>query len=439
MGESLAEIIHLGYPIRLDGGIPTASIERRLSSLQSKVDLLSTTETTLLARVRICNSFLLTKLWHSIRLCPLPHDLQKTVNTIINPFLFLGRRNWLRHNYVVAPRHLGGLGLISTHHMSIALLGQQLARLLISTEPIGAQFCAALQDFLWTKYEAVPAHFVMQRGLPWRWMTNVMTAQTSFMHRAVYTLCKLQLSVAPDWESISVPELLALPFHNDMHGYRWPEVSQTTVNTWERNGLRVWGDMLWYNTGGLRWSERVHPCAIPASYPLVPLSPSGVRNNYVHARGHTEDSHEFGLAAGRLLPSFWADLWGALHPTVSRKLRDISRHFALHPDHATSSMNSRPHDRPFNIDTVGLPFPWRFATLAGKPVDQYTNDANPVLTLPMFASEHAALVARTLVDAYHKCAPSKRPAFLKRWITRGTYLKESDGTLVFHTMSATAA
>lgn len=645
IGESLAEIDHLGYPIRLDGGIPKNSIERRLASLQSKINILSTTKTTLLARARICNSFLLTKLWHSIRLCPLPRDLQKMVNTIVNPFLFLGRRNWLRHAYVVTSRHLGGLGVISTHHMSIALLGQQLADLLSNPSPLGCQFRAALQSFLWTEYQAIPAHFVMRRGLPWFRMCNVMTAQSSFMHRAVYTLCKLQLSVEPNWDTITVRELLALPFHNDMYGFKWPDVSQTTVNTWERTGLRVWGDMLWYNTGGLGRSERVHPCAIPASYPLVPPSASGVRNNYVHTRGHAE-SHDFGLAAGRLLPSLWADLWRDLRPTVAHKLKDITRIFALHPDHATSSMNSRPHDRPFNIDTIALPFPWQFATLAGKPVAHYTvkaarsflgptepivpdwsfdstadhwrqvwtrhietnlltseaqsdvflflhrrpwlaqkpreqrrlndysvlesaaiapreditalsssepladaidepfndayesehvfgvakcmlcsgpndsaahgfvecasiqtqvwraimptlkklvgsnnsvptdlrgivlgwpdlkmppsyrarlllwrdlaihlltrkrwlaisegltNDAFPILNLQTFSSEHAALVATAIIDAYHKCAIAARPAFLRRWIARGTFLRESNGALEFCPMTAATA
>lgn len=65
------------------------------------------------------------------------------------------------------------------------------------------------------------------------------------------------------------------------------------------------------------------------------------------------------------------------------------------------------------------------------------NDVLPIINLQSFASEHAALVASTIVTAYHKCPATKRTAFLKRWIIRGTYLKESGGTLEFHPMSAT--
>ncbi|CDR98900.1 hypothetical protein [Sporisorium scitamineum] len=372
LGESMTEIIHLGYPVRLDGGIPQASIDRRLASLKAKVNVLATTTTTLLARARICNSFLLTKLWHAIRLCPLPKFLQRDINAIINPFLFLGRRNWIRFEYVIAPRHLGGLGVISTHHMSIALLGKELAALLTGTDELSTQFRAALQQFLWSEYGAIPAHFVIRHGQPWLQMNNVLLAQKSFMHRAVYTLCQLQLSVAPDWEAISVPELLSMPFYNDMYGFTFPSVSQTTLNTWERNGLRVWGDILWYNPDVHGRSQRVHPSSFPKCWPLVPPSASGVRNNYVPTRGHPDTSEPFGRAAGFRIASFWKDMWRNIHPMVSIKLKDIGRHYPLHPDHSTSTMNLRPHDRPYVIDTVGLPFPWRFVTLAGKPAEQYT-------------------------------------------------------------------
>lgn len=372
LGESMTEIIHLGYPIRLDGGIPQTNIDRRLAGLKSKVNVLATTKTTLLARARICNSFLLAKLWHAFRLCPLPKFLQRDINAIIHPFLFLGRRNWIRFEYAIAPRHLGGLGVISTHHMTITLLGKELAALVTGTDRLATQFCAALQEFLWSEYGAVPAHFVIRHGQPWLQMNNVLLAQKSFMHRAVYTLCQLQLSVAPDWESISVPELLSLPFYNDMYGFTFPSVSQTTLNIWERNGFRVWGDILWYNPDVHGRSQRVHPSSTPRCWPLVPPSASGVQNNYVPTRGHPDTSTPFGRAAGFRIASFWKDMWNNIHHPVSIKLKDIGRHYPLHPDHSTSTMNPRPHDRPYVIDTVGLPFPWRFVTLAGRPAAQYT-------------------------------------------------------------------
>lgn len=90
IGDSQAELVHLGYPFRLDGGVPSATLEKRLSAVQAKINILATTPTTLYGRVQMCNSFLLSRLWHSICLCPLPQDFQHLVHKVINPFLFLG-------------------------------------------------------------------------------------------------------------------------------------------------------------------------------------------------------------------------------------------------------------------------------------------------------------------------------------------------------------
>lgn len=292
-------------------------------------------------------------------MCPLPHDFQRSVNTVINPYLFLGRHNWLSHEIVVAPRHVGGLGLINSNHMAVALLGQIVAGLLLSTEPTGFQFRAALQEHMWREYKAIPAHLILRRGIPWRLMNSVLIA-----------LCQLRLSVSPSWDEITVPEMLSLPFYNDMYGFQWPEVSTTIACAWEQNGLWVWGDILWYNPGE-KGKDR-HPCAIPASFPLVPPSPAGVKNNYVPSRGHPDTYPMFSEAAGPLLAPHWCGVWVKLHPTVSYKLREISKFYRRHPDHSKSAKNPRPHDVPFDIDTIGLPFPWRIATLAGKPLREYT-------------------------------------------------------------------
>ncbi|KAJ1032689.1 hypothetical protein NDA16_000711 [Ustilago loliicola] len=278
IGQNDAEIVHLGYPFRLDGGTPSATIKKRLSSIQTKVNILCATKTTLVGRARICNSFLLSKLWHSIRLCPIPSNLQRRVNAIVNPFLFLGRRNWIKHDYVVAPRHLGGLGVIDTNQMGLALLGQMVAGLLASTEPIGAQFRRALQQHLWDEYGAIPAHFMLRRGRPWLAMVSVVTAQKSFMCRVVYMLTQLRLTLEPDWNNITVPDLLSLPFHNDMYGYAWPDIHVANTQSWERNGLRVWGDYLWYNPN--KKGKIAHTNSVVAAYPLVPPSASGIKNNY---------------------------------------------------------------------------------------------------------------------------------------------------------------
>lgn len=370
LGDPDAEVIHLGYPFRLDGGIPQHAIDQRLNSVQAKVNILASTKTTLLGRARIVNSFLLSKLWHSVRLCPIAHTLQRRINSIINPFLFIGRRNWLLHKYVVAPRHLGGLGVIDTTYMSIALIGQIAAKLLQSKEPIGYQFRAALQQHLWTEYKAIPAHFLLRRGMPWLAMNNVLLSQRSFLNRVVYALSQLRLSILPDWDSVSVQEILSLPFHSDLFGYVWLDIHETNTQHWERHGLRVWGDVLWYNPN--EKGKLMHPYSCADSYPLVPPSPSGVKNNYVPSRGHPDTYELFSGAAGRLVKQHWIDMWRVMHPTAKKKLLDITKWFRRHPDKSKSVKNPMPHDQPFDIDTVGLPFPWHIATLAGKPLQEYT-------------------------------------------------------------------
>lgn len=370
IGQSSAEIVHLGYPFRLDGGVPSETIEKQLSAIQTKVNILASTKTTLAAQARICNSFLLSKLWHSLRLCPLSNTLQQRVNTIVNPFLFLGWRNWIKHDYVVAPRHLGSLGVIDTMQMSIALLGQMVVGLLPSTEPVGAQFRQALQEHLWTQYRSIPAHFVLRHGQPWIKMVSTVTVQKLFMCWVVYTLTQLRLTVEPDWDSITVPELLALPFYNNMYSFTWPDVHVASQQSWERNGLQVWGDILWYNTN--EKGKILHTNMVHMVYPLVPPSASGIKNNYVASRGHPDERLLFSDAAGRHIPTLWKEFWPKLHPTVVRKLLVICRHYDIHPDNLKSKKNPLPHDRPFKIDTVGLPFPWRFAKLANKPIAEYT-------------------------------------------------------------------
>ncbi|SOV03461.1 uncharacterized protein UDID_18674 [Ustilago sp. UG-2017a] len=129
------------------------------------------------SRAQMINTFLLSKLWHTIHLCPIPCTLQCRLNSILNPFLFLGRRNWICHAYVVSSRHLGGLGVIDTDAMSFALIGQMAANLLQSKELIGAQFRAVLQEYLWSEYKALPAHFILRRGMPWLAMINTPTSQ----------------------------------------------------------------------------------------------------------------------------------------------------------------------------------------------------------------------------------------------------------------------
>ena len=89
LGDDDTELIHLGQPLSRTGSVPLQSLEKRLQQIQAKVNVLSTSMP-LMDKVQICNTFLLSKLWHAICTCPISKDLQRRVNWIIHPFLFLG-------------------------------------------------------------------------------------------------------------------------------------------------------------------------------------------------------------------------------------------------------------------------------------------------------------------------------------------------------------
>lgn len=57
------------------------------------------------------------------------------------------------------------------------------------------------------------------------------------------------------------------------------------------------------------------------------------------------------------------------------------------------------------------------------------NDQLPMLLLDNFVQEHAALVAKSIVDRYHKCSKTAQPAFVKRFVEGSGMFKEGGGTL----------
>lgn len=154
------KLMHLGQPFHCSSRVPFHSLEGAIQCLQTKISLLLLS-LPLLTKAQVCNSTILTKFWHLIQMCPLPTDLQKQVNCVLHPFLFLGCCNWICHNYVTAPCHLGGLDVINSEQMAMTILGQIVSCLLCNKDPIGFQFCAALQQHLWDKYKVTLAHFIL--------------------------------------------------------------------------------------------------------------------------------------------------------------------------------------------------------------------------------------------------------------------------------------
>lgn len=77
----------------------------------------------------------------------------------------------------MSPCSIGSLGVIHPLDMTNALCSQIVVKLLTSDKPIGSQFCHALHHHLHNEYDAVPAHFILQSGLPWQHMNNCIFTQ----------------------------------------------------------------------------------------------------------------------------------------------------------------------------------------------------------------------------------------------------------------------
>lgn len=63
------EIVHLGYPIHLRGSNAREGLAERLAAIRTKIALLCHSGPDgpdILARVMLCMTFLLSKLWHSL-------------------------------------------------------------------------------------------------------------------------------------------------------------------------------------------------------------------------------------------------------------------------------------------------------------------------------------------------------------------------------------
>lgn len=116
---------------------------------------------------------------------------------VLAPFVFLGRHNWVAWNTVLRPRPLGGLGLISSENMAVAITGKMAADLFLRDDALGVQFRAALHDYTQQACLGSPAHFLLQHGVPYRKLANRHLAQGSFLGQVAWALTKLRVGLQP--------------------------------------------------------------------------------------------------------------------------------------------------------------------------------------------------------------------------------------------------
>lgn len=129
---------------------------------------------------------------------------------------------FLRHAHLTSPRAIGGLGLISTLDMDVALVGQLAMRSLLRNDSLGDQFRHALHHHITQVYGASPALLMIRKGSAFLRVRNQAFACQSLLSRVVFSLGELGLSVRPAWHQMTLEEILPLPGKHSMYPYRWP-------------------------------------------------------------------------------------------------------------------------------------------------------------------------------------------------------------------------
>jgi hypothetical protein len=372
------ELRHVGFPIHSQGKVPSIALTERLASLACRIGQLAQHRTTLDGRVNISNSLLLGRLWHATQLCPLAVRFSERVYDTLAPYLFKGYRRWIAKRFVHLPRALGGFGLINCHHMTVSMCGRVVAQLLhLSTtgpdtspeHALGHQFAAALHDEM-LRRDLLPARFLLRTGRPWRRLNQF--ASSTFLGRCLYVLKTLQLDVEVDWTTITLEEVLALPWMHPLWRFEWPRVMYSPTYASYRSVAQFLtiADVLWFRRpeeGGYGNWRLWHFYSLP----ITPPSPRGIDFHGAHLR---VPPAVFKLAAGTLTKRYWSAFWLAL-PT---RVRDLLTAYVASgaqpvPDRAAGHDGVRSHDRPMaGLDARNFDFPWRFARLAGRPLDSYT-------------------------------------------------------------------
>jgi hypothetical protein len=158
------ERVELGCPFRPDGQIPRTYLVKLLH--MTRLSAMSWYDSELCERGRVlaANTYVLSKLSHSTQLCPLPPDYHRCVGDILTNMIFKSSRMAIPFKRICLPQVQGGLGLINPLHISIAMNGKNIARLLLLDNDLGRAFRYRLMETLLHKGFGVTEIFNSKLG-----------------------------------------------------------------------------------------------------------------------------------------------------------------------------------------------------------------------------------------------------------------------------------
>lgn len=355
--------IHLGCPVNLDHGIRTDVWSPYADRLQSKTSCFDPLEC-LLGKVSYLNQAVLSKLWHALSCTPTRPLEQRAVWGVLSSSFLFPFGNYIRGDWVNTPRALGGLGLIPTLEMNMALVAGSLKYLL--TEP---SFRTHLHRLC---LKEIGSHAILffKQGDSWQKIRNVNFAQKSFSHFVLYTLAHLGVEIDLDGvEDWTLEELLALPSITPGFGTLrmpkpYPNGSRLVLS-----GFWTQADILWSYDGrgrhrhGRRQRPRHHHLR------LMPPHTSSIKHNWVRF-DHRPSKKRAKKACRVFNEQDWSQHWSSLSPNVrARFLTLLSK--AKHPNRYHLDEKA-PRIRPFKWQPSDFVLRWDRIRIAGVKLRDYT-------------------------------------------------------------------
>jgi hypothetical protein len=110
--HSTGYIKYLGYPIWFATHQRDVFVSEITGQILSLTEIYGSRQVSLYGKANIANTIILSKLWHVIRVVPLPKDVLKKLKSLIYQFVMSGLFPPLKGNSFFLPRDQGGLGLI---------------------------------------------------------------------------------------------------------------------------------------------------------------------------------------------------------------------------------------------------------------------------------------------------------------------------------------
>ncbi|RPA71191.1 hypothetical protein BJ508DRAFT_336305 [Ascobolus immersus RN42] len=232
------EYVVVGFPIRPEGTCPRTTILKKLQSIWQRAGFWSQWLISIMGRVQVANSLLLSTLFRSLQLCPLfmssTSEIFNILRTTIQQFVLGGPHNYLVWKVLTTPKHLGGSGLIDPRHMCTAMNGRAILKTLLkSTQvehttnassllreklctdcilPLHAAVSQSLSESQQHEMSEMGIYFwIIRRGKNWREKIGL----SPLMQRIAHTVDELNLSPQTTW-SVH-PAILVLPIHHNAY------------------------------------------------------------------------------------------------------------------------------------------------------------------------------------------------------------------------------